>query len=132
MDLFSFVTSIIFEQVNAKKPGSAALGGTTLAAVLPEIVGQAAEGLEVGGVVVERAFAPRLEESGIHEALEVVTQCGGGHIHVMLNVPRRRTVRPALHDEAQDREADRMPECGQLLGSLLQFGGHALLLIFSK
>jgi hypothetical protein len=62
----------------------------------------------------------------------MVAQGGRRQIHVVLNVPGGGALRPCLNDEAQDFQADRMPQGIQLLCVALQARRHVLLLIFSK
>ena len=81
-----------------------------LAAVLPKVVRQTAQGVVVGGVVVKRAFRVADEHLGIQQPFEVVAQRGRREVDVALNLTSRAAALAALHDEAQDRQTNRMTQ----------------------
>src|SRR5688572_32654293 len=78
---------------SSKKMGargdSAALGLAALAAVFPQVVGQASQAREIGGVVVVRPLAARTEQPCIDQLLEVVTQRRRRQVDMRLDVTRR-------------------------------------------
>jgi hypothetical protein len=118
--------------MSAKKESATGAFAALLAAIFPEVRRQVAKRFVVGGVIVERAFAPRLHDAGIDEAFEVMAERRGRHVDMRLNRACGRAVRPRLHDEPKNRQAHGVPQCAQLLGMMLQFRGHALLLDHSK
>ena len=103
-----------------------------LAAVFPQVVGEPAERVVVGRVVVERALAAGPHHARVDEALEVVAERRGRQVDVRLDVAGGGALRARLHDEAQDRQANRVPERAELLGVMLQLPAHDLLLNYSK
>ncbi len=73
---------------------------------------------------MERALAPSLEETRVDEALEVMTERRGRHVHVRLDFSSGGSLRASLHDEADDGEARRVTEGTQLFGMALEFRRH--------
>ena len=73
---------------------------------------------------MERAFTAGLEQASISEPFQVMAQGGGRQVDVALDVARRSSAVPSLHDETKDRQPNGMAERAQLFGVSVQFGGH--------
>jgi uncharacterized protein (DUF924 family) len=110
--------------MDQKKRASAA-SLSPLAAILPEVIREAAKRVVFRRVVVEGAFGAARQEIGVDEALQMMAQRRGGHVDVRLDVARGRALRPRLNDEAENPQAHRMPEGAQLFGVPFQFHAHA-------
>jgi hypothetical protein len=102
-----------------KSPSAARVLAALLAAVLPQVGREPAEGVIIGGVVVERAFAPRLHHARVDQPLEMMTQRRCWELDVLLDGAGRRTFWPGLDDEAEDRESHGMAQGAQLSGMVL-------------
>src|SRR5215207_298429 len=72
-------------------PQSAAAALAALAAVLPQVIRQAAEAVVNSRVVVVGAFAARREQASIHQALEMMAQRRSRHVDVGLDLTSGRT-----------------------------------------
>ena len=81
---------------------------------------------------MEGTLAARLDDSGVNQSLQVVAERRGRQLHVLLDGTGRSPFGPGLDDEAKNREAYRVPQCAELLGMVLQFRGHLLILIIWK
>src|SRR5438445_11101528 len=84
---------------------SAAAALSALAAILPEVRRERAQGVVVGAVEDERPLFADLEELGGGEALQVVAERRRGEIDVLLNFAGGGAARIALDDAAEDSEA---------------------------
>jgi hypothetical protein len=104
--------------------------GTTVATVFPEIVRQALQCLNVGSVIVIRAFAARSDQPGGHQTAEMVAEGGCGDVEPHLNVTRAYTGRSPLYQDPEDRETHGVSERMKLIGMPLDIRGHALVLEF--
>jgi len=78
------------------------------------------------------ALGAARQEARVEQALQVMAECGGRQIDVLLDLARGGTAVAALNHEAHDLEPNRVPERRQLLRVPFEFRAHALLLIFSK
>src|SRR5258708_24004562 len=87
----------------------------SLAAVFPDVRGERAQGLVVGGVIDEGAFAPGLDEARAREALQMMAQRGGGQIEMVPDLACGRAFGLALDDVTQDGESRGMPQPAELL-----------------
>jgi len=74
---------------------------------------------------MKRAFAPRFEQPGAGEPLEVVTQGGCRQVDLALDFTSRRATVAGLNDETKDRKTHGMAERAELLGVPVQFRRHA-------
>ena len=73
---------------------------------------------------MERPLAARPHDARVDEALEVMAERRGRHVHVRLDRPGGGSFRPGLHHVAQDRQANRVPERPELLGVAIQLSAH--------
>src|SRR5947208_12063044 len=96
----------------------------SLAAVFPDVRGERAQGLVVGGVIDEGAFAPGLNEACAREALQVVAQRGGGQIEMVLDVAGGRAFGFALDDVTQDGEPRGLAQRAEFFGVAVELRGH--------
>jgi hypothetical protein len=72
------------------------------------------------------------QHARVDQPLQVVAEGRGGQVHVGLDVPRRGALAACLHHEAQDRKADGMAQCAELLSVTFDFRGHDIVLVFSN
>lgn len=93
---------------------------------------QRAQHADIGRSVLERALTASRHEVGIHEPLEVMTQGRRRHVDVALDVARARAFAAGLHDEAQNRQTNRMAERAELLGTSFKLRDHNSLPTLSK
>src|SRR5882724_3672516 len=118
-------------EICAEKKGSTA-AATSLAAILPEVVGQGFEGVVIGAVEHERPLVAAVEQTRDRQPLQVMAQRRSGQVDVVLDLSRWRALRIALDDEPQDGQAGRVPQRAQLLGVLVEFARHGPFLLISK
>lgn len=101
-------------------PRSAAALAAAFAAVFPEVVGETAKRVVLGGVVVERALRAGRQEVGVDEALEVMAERRRRHVDMALDVAGGGSLGAGLHDEPKHPQTYRMAERAQLLCVPLQ------------
>src|SRR5258708_4902258 len=106
-----------------KKSAACLRALSSLAAVLPQVVGEGAQRVVVGPVVDECALAPRGKQPRRRQAFEVMAERRRRNIKLALNLPGGGPLRVPLHDVAHDREAQRVPECPELLRMMFELGG---------
>src|ERR1700722_7621116 len=90
-----------------------------LAAVLPQEVGERAEGLVVGRVEERLPLAAGGHEPRVHHAVEVVIQRRPGNVELLLELRRRDPLGTGLHDRPQEGEPGHVAERGELVGMTL-------------
>ena len=81
---------------------------------------------------MERAFASAVQESRIHEALEVMAQGRRRQIHAFLDVAGGGSPVPSVDDVPQDSKSNGMAQRSELLREFLELRHHAIILINSK
>jgi hypothetical protein len=115
-----------------KRDSAAAALAALFATILPEIGGQLAERVVVRGIEVERAFTPGLHDPGVDQALQMVAEGRRRELDVFLDRTGGSPLWAGLDDEAEDGETHGVAESAKLLCMMLQFRGHALILVFWK
>src|SRR3569623_1020337 len=135
----TFMMAPLFEKSRNMRPENSAaarLAGASrsavLAAVLPQIVGQQAQRLVVGGVEVEGPLPARLHHARVDQPLQVVTEGRRRHVQMRLDRACGGPFRPRLHDEPKDRQAHGVTERAELFRVMTEPVAHFILLHLSK
>ena len=106
------------------------------AAVLPEILREGLELVELGRIANGRSLSCSREKTRFRQLCEMVTKGGSRDAQMGLNLPGRRSFPRSLHHGPNDRDATRMGQGFQLPRNALEGGvgvaHEALILKFLK
>jgi hypothetical protein len=92
----------------------------TVAAVLPEELGECFQRSKICGVQRQAALSTRLDQLARDEPIQVVVERRPGDLELFLELGRRDAIAARLNDGSQDGKPRSMAECTELSGVVFE------------